>query len=35
VDAHLRYLLALADFHAATMRLEKFLIPDAPLDTAL
>lgn len=35
VDAHLRYLLALADFHAATMRLEKFLIPDVPLDTAL
>jgi outer membrane protein TolC len=34
VDAHLRYLLALADFHAATMRLERFLIPDVPLDKA-
>ena len=28
IEAHLRYLLALADFHAATVRLDRFRIPE-------
>jgi outer membrane protein TolC len=28
IEAHLRYLMALADFHAATVRLDRFLITD-------